>query len=75
MSPCPWSGGETPALEALERYLKNKEMAADEPKLDADALMPKDSNLKPYIRFGCLSVRQVYHALGELYKKASERAK
>ena len=54
-----WVGGETDALSRLSRFCAHRVSLSDDP---IEWLMKKDS-LSPYIRFGCLSARQLFSQL------------
>ena len=54
-----WVGGETEALSRLSRFCAHRASLSNDP---IEWLMNKDS-LSPYIRFGCLSVRQLFSQL------------
>ena len=54
-----WVGGETEALSRLSKFCAHRTSLSDDP---IEWLMNKDS-LSPYIRFGCLSVRQLFSQL------------
>ena len=54
-----WVGGETEALSRLSKFGSHRTSLSDDP---IEWLMNKDS-LSPYIRFGCLSVRQLFSQL------------
>ena len=71
MRPPVWVGGETEALHRLERHLERKAWVASfgRPKMTPQSLLPSQTGLSPYLRFGCLSTRLFYHALGDLYRK------
>ena len=51
-----WVGGETEALSRLSKFCSHRTSLSSDP---IEWLMNKDS-LSPYIRFGCLSVRQQF---------------
>ena len=71
LKPPVWVGGETEALSRLERHLERKAWVASfgRPKMTPQSLLPSQTGLSPYLRFGCLSTRLFYHALRDLYKK------
>merc|ERR1719376_1740439 len=71
LKPPVWQGGETEALSRLERHLERKAWVAylGRPKMTPQSLLPSQTGLSPYLRFGCLSTRLFYHALRDLYKK------
>ena len=54
-----WVGGESEALSRLSSFCTRRAMTPEEP---VSWLMSKDT-LSPYIRFGCLSVRQLFSQL------------
>ena len=54
-----WVGGETEALSRLSSFCTRRITSSDDP---INWLMSKDS-LSPYLRFGCLSVRQFFSQL------------
>ncbi|XP_001606405.2 cryptochrome-1 isoform X3 [Nasonia vitripennis] len=66
-----WVGGETEALARLERHLERKAWVASfgRPKMTPQSLLPSQTGLSPYLRFGCLSTRLFYYQLADLYKK------
>jgi deoxyribodipyrimidine photolyase len=37
--------------------------------LGAEDFLPSDIHLSPYLRFGCLSPRHLYHCIGSIFKK------
>jgi len=71
LKPNVWIGGETEALSRLERHLERKAWVASfgRPKMSPQSLLPSQTGLSPYLRFGCLSTRLFYHALTDLYRK------
>ncbi|XP_076271062.1 cryptochrome-1-like isoform X3 [Rhynchophorus ferrugineus] len=71
LSPPVWQGGETEALARLERHLERKAWVASfgKPKMTPQSLLPSQTGLSPYLRFGCLSTRLFYYQLTDLYKK------
>lgn len=66
-----WHGGESEALGRLERHLERKAWVASfgRPKMTPQSLLPSQTGLSPYLRFGCLSTRLFYYQLTDLYKK------
>lgn len=66
-----WQGGETESLARLERHLERKAWVASfgRPKMTPQSLLPSQTGLSPYLRFGCLSTRLFYYQLTDLYKK------
>lgn len=67
----PWRGGETEALNRLQTYVKVRSKPFHDP---VDHLFDKTS-LSPYIRFGCLSVRYLWHFARELAIKDPSKEK
>jgi cryptochrome len=66
--PPKWPGGETEALNRLDRHLERKAWVASfgKPKMTPQSLYASPAGLSPYLRFGCLSTRLFYHLLGDL---------
>ena len=66
-----WKGGETEALARLEHHLERKAWVASfgRPKMSPQSLFPSPTGLSPYLRFGCLSARQFFIELNELFQK------
>ncbi|KAK9722255.1 FAD binding domain of DNA photolyase [Popillia japonica] len=71
LHPPVWQGGESEALARLERHLERKAWVASfgRPKMTPESLLPSQTGLSPYLRFGCLSTRLFYYQLTDLYKK------
>lgn len=71
LKPAVWIGGETEALARLEHHLERKAWVASfgRPKMTPQSLLPSQTGLSPYLRFGCLSTRLFYYQLTDLYKK------
>lgn len=71
LSPPVWHGGESESLARLERHLERKAWVASfgRPKMTPQSLLPSQTGLSPYLRFGCLSTRLFYYQLTDLYKK------
>lgn len=65
-----WVGGETEALSRLSSFCVRRLSIPDNP---TNKLMSKDA-LSPYLRFGCLSTRQVFYHLRQ-FATTSNRAK
>ena len=63
-----WVGGETEALSRLSSFCTRRAMSGADP---VNWLMSKDS-LSPYIRFGCLSVRQLFSQLRQFASTSSK---
>ncbi|XP_056632946.1 cryptochrome-1 [Diorhabda sublineata] len=70
-NPPTWLGGESESLARLERHLERKAWVASfgRPKMTPQSLLPSQTGLSPYLRFGCLSTRLFYYQLTDLYKK------
>uniref|UniRef100_A0A672RAF1 Cryptochrome-2-like n=1 Tax=Sinocyclocheilus grahami TaxID=75366 RepID=A0A672RAF1_SINGR len=71
-----WKGGETEALERLNKHLDRKAWVAnfERPRITAQSLFASPTGLSPYLRFGCLSCRVFYYNLRELYMKLRRRS-
>lgn len=69
-----WVGGESEGLARLERHLERKAWVASfgRPKMTPQSLLPSQTGLSPYLRFGCLSTRLFYYQLTDLYKKVRD---
>ncbi|RXM28850.1 C-Jun-amino-terminal kinase-interacting protein 1 [Acipenser ruthenus] len=74
LGPTKWKGGETEALRRMDRHLERKAWVAsfERPKIDVNSLIGSQTGLSPYLRFGCLSCREFYYRLLELYKKVKK---
>ncbi|KAK3103392.1 hypothetical protein FSP39_018906 [Pinctada imbricata] len=68
--PLLFKGGETEALDRLDRMLKkvNWICTFEKPKTEPNTLDPSTTVLSPYLKFGCLSPRLFYYRLQEIYK-------
>ncbi|KAL7640275.1 UNVERIFIED_CONTAM: hypothetical protein RMT77_009689 [Armadillidium vulgare] len=66
-----WKGGEIEALERLEHHLERKAWVASfgKPKMTPQSLYASPTGLSPYLRFGCLSARQFFLKLNDLFQK------
>ncbi|KAB7496070.1 Cryptochrome-1 [Armadillidium nasatum] len=66
-----WKGGEIEALERLEYHLERKAWVASfgKPKMTPQSLYASPTGLSPYLRFGCLSARQFFLKLNDLFQK------
>ena len=38
---------------------------------ETNSPFPKSSKLSPYLRFGCLSVKYLFHRMNQVYKEVS----
>ncbi|KAL8572787.1 hypothetical protein ACOMHN_024963 [Nucella lapillus] len=65
-----YPGGETEALERMDRHLKkiNWICKFEKPQTSPNSLEPSTTVLSPYLKFGCLSPRSFYHRLLEVYR-------
>ncbi|CAB1460298.1 unnamed protein product [Pleuronectes platessa] len=70
-----WRGGESEALDRLNKHLDKKVWVAnlDHPRVNTCSLYASPTGLSPYLRFGCLSCRVLYYNLRELYMKLRKR--
>ncbi|XP_034734251.1 cryptochrome-2 isoform X1 [Etheostoma cragini] len=75
LPPAVWHGGETEALDRLNKHLDKKVWVAnfEHPRVNTCSLYASPTGLSPYLRFGCLSCRVLYYNLRELYMKLRKR--
>ncbi|KAM7002079.1 cryptochrome-2-like isoform 2-T2 [Tautogolabrus adspersus] len=76
LSPAIWHGGESEALDRLNKHLDKKVWVAnfEHPRGNMCSLYASPTGLSPYLRFGCLSCRVLYYNLRELYMKLRKRS-
>lgn len=74
LPPAVWKGGESEALERLNKHLDRKAWVANfEHPRGICSLFASPAGLSPFLRFGCLSCRVFYYNLRELYMKLRKR--
>ncbi|XP_073328365.1 cryptochrome-2 [Pagrus major] len=75
LPPAIWRGGESEALDRLNKHLDKKVWVAnlEHPRVNTCSLYASPTGLSPYLRFGCLSCRVLYYNLRELYMKLRKR--
>ncbi|GLD67646.1 cryptochrome-2-like protein, partial [Lates japonicus] len=75
LPPAVWRGGESEALDRLNKHLDKKVWVAnlEHPRVSTCSLYASPTGLSPYLRFGCLSCRVLYYNLRELYMKLRKR--
>ncbi|XP_070764081.1 cryptochrome-2 [Enoplosus armatus] len=75
LPPAVWRGGESEALDRLNKHLDKKVWVAnfEHPRANTCSLYGSPTGLSPYLRFGCLSCRVLYYNLRELYMKLRKR--
>uniref|UniRef100_A0A7N6FHA9 Photolyase/cryptochrome alpha/beta domain-containing protein n=1 Tax=Anabas testudineus TaxID=64144 RepID=A0A7N6FHA9_ANATE len=75
LPPAVWRGGESEALERLNKHLDKKVWVAnfEHSRVNTCSLYASPTGLSPYLRFGCLSCRVLYYNLRELYMKLRKR--
>ncbi|XP_062276746.1 cryptochrome-2 [Scomber scombrus] len=75
LPPAVWRGGESEALDRLNKHLDKKVWVAnfEHPRGNTCSLYASPTGLSPYLRFGCLSCRVLYYNLRELYMKLRKR--
>ncbi|XP_061678938.1 cryptochrome-2 isoform X2 [Syngnathoides biaculeatus] len=75
LPPAVWHGGESEALDRLNKHLDKKVWVAnfEHPRGNLCSLYASPTGLSPYLRFGCLSCRVLYYNLRELYMKLRKR--
>uniref|UniRef100_A0A7N8YPX1 Cryptochrome circadian regulator 2 n=1 Tax=Mastacembelus armatus TaxID=205130 RepID=A0A7N8YPX1_9TELE len=71
LPPAVWRGGESEALDRLNKHLDKKVWVAnfEHSRVNTCSLYASPTGLSPYLRFGCLSCRVLYYNLRELYMK------
>ncbi|XP_056134152.1 cryptochrome-2-like isoform X2 [Lampris incognitus] len=69
LDPAVWRGGETEALNRLNKHVDRK-TKSEHPRTGVESLLASPTGLSPYLRFGCLSCRVLYFKLHDLYMKA-----
>uniref|UniRef100_A0A3P8X1A8 Cryptochrome circadian regulator 2 n=1 Tax=Cynoglossus semilaevis TaxID=244447 RepID=A0A3P8X1A8_CYNSE len=71
LPPAVWRGGESEALDRLNKHLDKKVWVAnlEHSRINTCSLYASPTGLSPYLRFGCLSCRVLYYNLRELYMK------
>ncbi|XP_060892363.1 cryptochrome-2-like [Labrus mixtus] len=76
LSPAIWHGGESEALDRLNKHLDKKVWVAnfEHPRVNMCTLYASPTGLSPFLRFGCLSCRVLYYNLRELYMKLRKRS-
>ncbi|XP_071820766.1 cryptochrome-1-like [Apostichopus japonicus] len=69
ISPVIFPGGETEALNRMERYLARDKWVCnfEKPKTSPNSLKASTTVLSPYLKFGCLSVRSFYYGIQAVY--------
>ncbi len=69
-------GGESEGLRRLKRHMQRKEWVAafKKPDTSPTALEPDTTGLSPYLKFGCVSVRDMYHHLQDVYTSVSSHS-
>uniref|UniRef100_A0A8P4KEY0 Cryptochrome circadian regulator 2 n=1 Tax=Dicentrarchus labrax TaxID=13489 RepID=A0A8P4KEY0_DICLA len=75
LPPAIWQGGESEALDRLNKHLDKKVWVAnfEHPRVNTCSLYASPTGLSPFLRFGCLSCRVLYYNLRELYMKLRKR--
>ncbi|XP_076471621.1 cryptochrome-1-like [Babylonia areolata] len=65
-----YPGGETEAVERMERHLKKTNWICkfEKPQTSPNSLEPSTTVLSPYLKFGCLSARTFYYRLLDVYR-------
>ncbi|KAL6107376.1 cry2 [Pungitius sinensis] len=76
LPPAVWQGGESEALDRLNKHLDKKVWVAnfEHPRVNTCSLYASPTGLSPYLRFGCLSCQVLYYNLRELYMKLRKRS-
>lgn len=68
---CYFIGGETEAYFRLQQYMADKDQVLyfKKPNTSPNALIPSTTTLSPYLKFGCISPRVVWHFIQDLKNK------
>ncbi|EFX85418.1 DNA photolyase 1 [Daphnia pulex] len=63
-----YRGGETEALARMEKYMSQQDWVCkfSKPDTSPNSIEPSTTVLSPYLKFGCLSPRLMYHRLHEI---------
>ena len=73
LQPCKFPGGETEGLQRLEKYICEKNgkwvRGFEKPQTSPNSLEPSTTVLSPYLKFGCVSCRDMYYRLMDVYSK------
>lgn len=70
-----FKGGETEALKRLNGLVVSRPnwvAKFEKPNTSPNSLEPSTTVLSPYLKFGCLSVREFYHQLSTIYAKNAQ---
>lgn len=69
-TPLLFPGGETEALRRLFNFVSTRPnwvKSFEKPNTSPNSLEPSTTVLSPYLKFGCLSARKMYHELQKIY--------
>ncbi|XP_063072027.1 cryptochrome circadian regulator 4 isoform X2 [Engraulis encrasicolus] len=71
-----WPGGETHALQRLEKHFESQGWVANfsKPRTIPNSLLPSTTGLSPYLSLGCLSIRTFYHRLAKVYAQSKNHS-
>ena len=73
LQPCKFPGGETEGLLRLEKYICEKNgkwvRKFEKPQTSPNSLEPSTTVLSPYLKFGCVSCRDMYYRIINVYAK------
>lgn len=70
--PCKFPGGETEGLKRLKEKIDDREKwvrSFEKPNTSPNSLEPSTTVLSPYLKFGCVSTRDVYWRLSSINSK------
>uniref|UniRef100_A0A663LPR9 Photolyase/cryptochrome alpha/beta domain-containing protein n=1 Tax=Athene cunicularia TaxID=194338 RepID=A0A663LPR9_ATHCN len=72
----PWRGDETQGLQRLEEHLTDQGWVASstKPRTVLNSLLPNTTGLSPYFSMGCLSVRNFFYRLSNIYAQAKHHS-
>ncbi|XP_074654296.1 cryptochrome-2-like [Tubulanus polymorphus] len=76
LGPNLYPGGETEAMSRLRKHLERKAWICnfEKPKTEPNSLEPSTTVLSPYLKFGCLSVKTMYHGLLDVLKQVKKHS-
>ena len=79
LEPCKFPGGETEGLRRLNEKISIANgtwvRSFEKPQTSPNSLEPSTTVLSPYLKFGCVSCRELYYKLLEVNSKGQENSK
>ena len=78
LEPCKFPGGETEGLRRLNEKISIANgswvRSFEKPQTSPNSLEPSTTVLSPYLKFGCVSCRELYYKLLEVNSKGQENS-